>query len=336
MSVVNRAVAGFSTASLCALLAACSSAAATGGDVASVNGQKISRADFDKKLEAGPAGKSVLTQLVQQKLVDQYAADKKITVSDAEVAKKEDEIKAKYPPGQFEQILKQQGLSENDVHDILRQTVVIEKAVDPQIKVSDADIKAYFDKNHALLDKPEQVRARHILVADLKTANEVEAKLKAGGDFAALAKQYSTDPSTKDKGGELGFFGKGQMVPSFQAAAFAAPINSITPPVKSPFGYHVIQVEEKKPATKATIASAHDQILAQLKQQQQSQQIPVFLQTLKSGAKIDVYDDSLKDAFPSPLPAAAAPDASGAAAPAASSAAEPAASSAPAPASSGK
>lgn len=332
MSVVNRAVAGFATAALCALLAACSSAAATGGDVASVNGQKISRADFDKKLEAGPAGKSVLTQLVQQKLVDQYAADKKITVSDDEVAKKEDEIKAKYPPGQFEQILKQQGLTESDVHDILRQTVVIEKAVDPQIKVSDSDIKTYFDKNHALLDKPEQVRARHILVADLKTANEVEAKLKSGGDFAALAKQYSTDPSTKDKGGELGFFGKGQMVPSFQAAAFAAPVNTITAPVKSPFGYHVIQVEEKKPATKATIASAHDQILAQLKQQQQSQQIPIFLQTLKSGAKIDVYDDNLKDAFPSPLPAAAAPDASSAAAPAASSAAAPAASSAPAPA----
>jgi foldase protein PrsA len=314
MSVVNRALAGFSTAALCVSLAACSSANATGGgDVATVNGAGISRAAFDKKLEAGPAGKSVLNQLVQQKLVDQYADDKKITVSDAEIAKKEDEIKSKYPPGQFEQILKQQGLTENDVHDILRQTVVIEKAVDPLIKISDADVKSYFDKNHALLDKPEQVRARHILVADLKTANEVEAKLKAGGDFAALAKQYSTDPSTKDKGGELGFFGKGQMVPSFQAAAFAAPINTITAPVKSPFGYHIIQVEEKKPATKATLASAHDQIVAQLKQQQQSQQIPVFMQQLKSNAKIDVLDDSLKDAFPSPLPAAPPAGAAGAA-----------------------
>jgi foldase protein PrsA len=320
MVVVNRVVAGFATAALCVSLAACSSAAAGGGgDVASVNGQKISRNDFDKKLEAGPAGKSVLTQLVQQALVDQYATNNKITVSDDEIAKKEDEIKAKYPPGQFEQILKQQGLTETDVHNILRQTVVIEKAVDPNIKVSNSDIKSYFDKNHALLDKPEQVRARHILVADLKTANEVEGKLKAGGDFAALAKQYSTDPSTKDKGGELGFFGKGQMVPSFQAAAFSAPVNSITAPVKSPFGYHIIQVEEKKPATKATLASAHDQIVAQLKQQQQSQQIPVFLQQLKSTAKIDVYDDSLKDAFPSPLPAAPAPTpAASAPAPAAS------------------
>ena len=96
MSEVNRVVAGFATAALCVSLAACSTAGASGGDVASVNGTKITRSEFDKKLESGPAGKSVLTQLVQQTLVDQYATDKKITVSDVEVAKKEDEIKAKY------------------------------------------------------------------------------------------------------------------------------------------------------------------------------------------------------------------------------------------------
>ena len=123
---------------------------------------------------------------------------------------------------------------------------IIEQAVGPQVKVSDADIKAYFDKNHATLDKPEQVRARHILVADEKTADTIEAKLKAGGNFADLAKQYSTDPSTKDKGGELGFFGKGQMVPAFQAAAFSLPVGAISAPVKSPFGWHIINVEEKR------------------------------------------------------------------------------------------
>ncbi|MFN2459932.1 MAG: peptidylprolyl isomerase [Candidatus Velthaea sp.] len=317
MSNVNRAIASLATAALCTSLAACSGAGAAGGDVASVNGQKISRTDFDNKLEAGPAGKSTLTQLVQQVLVDQYARDKKIEVSDADVAKKENEIKGKYPPGQFEQILKQQGLTENDVHNILRQTIVIEKAVEPQVHISEADIKAYYDKNHAMLDKPEQVRARHILVADLKTANDVEAKLKGGAKFEELAKQYSTDPSSKDKGGELGFFGKGQMVAPFQDAAFKSPIGATTQPVKSPFGYHIIQTEEKKPAVHATLASAHDQIRDTLKQQQQSQQIPAFLAQLKAQAKIDVYDDRLKDAFP---PAAAAPAAASASAAAASAA----------------
>lgn len=309
---IIRAIAAVATVTLCAsALAACSSGNG-GGNVASVNGQNITRADFDKKLESSPTGKQVLTQMVQQSLVDSYGKDNKIDVTQAEIDKKENEIKAKYPAGQFDQILKQQGLSEADVQNILRQQIIIEKAVAPMVTVSDADIKAYFDKNHALLDKPEQVRARHILVADEKTAALVESKLKGGAKFDDLAKQYSTDPSTKDKGGELGFFGHGQMVPAFEKAAFALPINGISPPVKSPFGWHVIQTEEKHPATKATLASAHDTIKDTLTQQQQAQQIPVFLQQQRAKATIVINDDRYKDAFP-PAPPAAAPAASGAA-----------------------
>jgi foldase protein PrsA len=337
MSRMLRAAAALGTAALCASLAACASGSAAGGDVAAVNGQKISRADFDHKLESSPAARQTLTQLVQQDLIDQYAKDKNVTVTQAEIDKDESDIKAKYPPGQFENILKQQGLTEQDVQTILRQQLVLKKAVGGQVKISDADVKAFYDKNHAQFDKPAQVRARHILVADQNKAKDVLAKLKAGGSWDTLAKQYSTDPSTKDKGGELGFFGRGQMVPQFQDAAFGAKPGQIVGPIKSPFGYHVIQVEEKKAATKATYASVEKQIRDQLTSQQQSQQIPAFLQSLRSTAKIDVYDDRYKDAFPPPL---AAPAASGAAAPAASGAAAPAASgaaagsAAPAPAAS--
>jgi foldase protein PrsA len=300
---VNRA-ASLALAALCVSLAACSSGATeTGGDVATVNGQKISRAAFDQKLESGPSGKSTLAQLIQSSLVEQYATTNKIDVTDAEIAKREDEIKAKYPAGQFDQILKQQGLTENDVHQILRDQIIIEKAVAPKVTVSEADIKAFFTKNHALLDTPEQVQARHILVADEKTADDIEAKLKAGGDFAALAKQYSTDPSTKDKGGELGFFGKGQMVPAFQNAAFADPVGKVTAPVKSPFGWHIIQVEAKKPAVVATLTNAHDKIRDQLQQQARGQATPAFLQSLRAGAQITINDDRLKDALPPAAPA---------------------------------
>ena len=316
LSNVNRVVAGLATAALCVSLAACSGGA-SGGDIASVNGQKITKAEFDKKLEAGPAGKQTLQQLVQVSLIEQYAKDKNITVTDDEIKKEEDDIKSKYPPGQFEQILKQQGLTEDDVHQILRQKIITEKAVTPQIKVSDADVKTYFDKNHATLDKPLQVRARHILVADLKTANEVEAKLKAGGKFEDLAKQFSTDPSSKDKGGELGFFGKGQMVPAFQNAAFADPVGKITAPVKSPFGYHIIQVEEIKPAVKATLANSTAAIRTLLKQQEQTQAVPIFLNQLRANAKIEIYDDRFKDIFPPPVATSApAPAAAASTAPA--------------------
>jgi foldase protein PrsA len=316
MSKLIRTAAAVATAIVGVTFSGCSgSSGGSGGDIATVNDQHISKADFDRKLESSPTAKQVLTQMVQQALIDQYGKDQKIDISADAIAKKEADIKSKYPPGQFEAILRQQGLTETDVQNILRQQLIIEQAVGPQVKVSDADIKAYFDKNHATLDKPEQVRTRHILVADEKTADTIEAKLKAGGNFADLAKQYSTDPSTKDKGGELGFFGKGQMVPAFQAAAFSLPVGAISAPVKSPFGWHIINVEEKKPATHASLASAKAQIKDTLTQQLTQQQIPVFLQGLRAKATITVNDDRYKDAFPPPLPSAA--PAASAAAPAA-------------------
>jgi foldase protein PrsA len=286
-------------AAFCSSLAAC---AGGGGDVLSVNNQKISKADLDKKLEAGPAAKQTLNQMVQQALIDQYGKDAHVDVTVSDVDKKEAEVKAKYPPGQFEQILVQQGLTETDVQNILRQQIILERAVAPQVHVSDADIKAYFKQHHTQFDTAERVRARHILVADPKLAATIETKLKSGGNFADLAKQYSTDPSSKDKGGELGFFGKGTMVPAFQNAAFSMKVGETSAPVHSPFGYHIIQVEEVQPAKAATVASAHDQIVAALTQQQQAQQIPVFLQQLRGKANITVYDNRFKDLFPPPLP----------------------------------
>ena len=132
----------------------------------------------------------------------------------------------------------------------LREQIILDKALANQVTITPAQISQYFQKNHAAFDKPEQVQARHILVPDLATANKVKAALKSGPNFADVAKQYSTDPGSKDKGGELGLFRRGQMVPAFDAVAFSMPVNAISPPVKSPFGYHIIQVEAHQPGTK--------------------------------------------------------------------------------------
>jgi foldase protein PrsA len=287
-------------------LAACSSGG--GSAVATVNGQKITKADFDKKLETSPTGRGVLNQMIQSDLIDQYAKENNIEPTDAQINAEEDKVKARYPNGQFEQIVKQQGLTDADVKGIFRQQLVLQQAVSKNVPpVTDAQIKDYFNRNHALLDKPEQVRARHILVPDLKTAQTVEAKLKSGADFAALAKQYSTDPASKDKGGELGWFGHGQMVPTFDNAAFSLPIGKVSEPVKSPFGYHIIQVEEKRPAVKATLAGSSDQIRTLLQQQAQQQQIPVFMQNLRSKATITVADPRFSELANAPAAASAAP-----------------------------
>ncbi len=179
MSNPSRLLWGLSSALLgAALLAGCSNGGG-GASIASVNGENISKTQLDSKLEDSAASKQVLNTIVQGMLIDQYAKDNNITVPAADIKKKEDEIRSKYPPGQFDAILKQQNLTEADVQDILRQQLVLEAAVGKNVKITDAQIKDYFDKNHQTLDKPEQIRAKHILVADPKTAAMIEQQLRA-------------------------------------------------------------------------------------------------------------------------------------------------------------
>lgn len=310
MSKAHRLLAGLATALLTVSLAACGGGG--GGSVATVqlNGassQSISHADLDNKLESSPAARGVLQNMVMSMLIDQYAQQHKITVSQAEINKVEDQYKAQYPGDQWTELLKARSLSEQDVQDLIRRQIIIDKAVGSSIQISEKQIKDYFDKNHTQFDKPAEARARHILVPDLKTADKVEADLKSGKDFGAEAKQYSTDPGSRDKGGELGFFRKGAMVAAFDAYAFSAPIDKVSQPIKSPFGYHIIQVEERKPEQKATLASTHDQIAQMLRQQQESPLLQPFYQQLQSSAKIQINDPRFEGLFPSPPPQAGTP-----------------------------
>ena len=120
-------------------------------------------------------------------------------------------------------------------------------------KVTPEEVKARYDKELADLPKQEEVHARHILVATEDEAKAVIEALDKGGDFAALAKEKSSD-SNKDEGGDLGFFARGRMVPEFEEAAFAlAPGSYTKTPVKTQFGYHVIKVDEKRDVAPPTL-----------------------------------------------------------------------------------
>jgi foldase protein PrsA len=301
------------TVGLAGLLMGTSFAACSGGGaVATVNGQPISRSTFDARLESSPMGRTVLQQLVQETLIDQYAKSNNLTVTSAELDARENQIKANFPSGSWDEMLKARGLTEADVRSALREQLVLDKALAKDVTITPAQINDYFKKNHASFDKPEQVSARHILVPSLALANQIEADLKSGQQFADLAKKYSTDPGSKDKGGDLGQFRRGQMVPAFDKYAFSAPIGAISPPIKSPFGYHIIQVESRTPGQKATVASATPQILDTLRQQQEAPLIQPFLQGLQQKATIVVNDPQFAGLFPSPPPVPGAPAAASA------------------------
>ncbi|MDQ2873142.1 MAG: peptidylprolyl isomerase [Candidatus Eremiobacteraeota bacterium] len=314
MSKVHRLLTGVATALLTVSLAACQGSG-SGGSVVTVNGQGVSHADFDKQLENSPSARQVLQTMVTNTLLDQYAKQNNITVSDADIDKVVNQYKTQYPNGEFDTLLKARGMSEADFRNLIRPQLIVDKAVGGNIKISDADIAAYFKKNRAAFDTPSEVHARHILVPDLKTANKVEADLKSGKDFAAEAKQYSQDPGSKDKGGDLGWQRKGGLVPAFEKYAYTAPLNQTSPPIKSPFGYHIIQVIERKPAKVAKLSDVHDQIALTLRQQQEAPLVSPFIQGLLQKAKIDVNDPRFAGVFPSPAPAPGASAAPAASAP---------------------
>ena len=292
------------------LASACSAEDKT---LVSADNYKVSKGELDAKLEKQPVAGQVLRSMVEQDLIFQYAKDNNITVTDAEIDSKIADIKARLSDAQLAQALQQQGMTEQDLRDILHQQLIIKKAVDATIHVSDKQLSDYLAQNHTLLDQQAQVRARHILVSTQATAEMIEGKLKAGGDFAKLAAQYSTDPGTKDKGGELGFFTRTAMVKEFSDAAFSMKVGQVSAPVHSPYGWHIIHVKETKPAMVATVANSRQKILDNMLAAQEQAQYPAFMDKIMQGAKITVEDPQYADTFPSPqpAPAASAPQPSG-------------------------
>ncbi len=142
-----------------------------------------------------------------------------------------------------------------------------------QVKVSDQDLRSYYDAHKSEYAQEEQVKARHILVMVNDQRNdaqaqariaEVKKKLEGGADFAAMAREYSDDTASKDKGGDLGYFGRNKMVKEFEDAAFSAPPGKLVGPVKSSFGYHLIEVTDKRPAGEQPFDAVKEQIRARL------------------------------------------------------------------------
>lgn len=146
-----------------------------------------------------------------------------------------------------------------EAEDRALETAVLHKTVAPQI--TDAAVKARYDKDVAGKSGPEEVHARHILVDDEATAKKIIAELSKGGDFTALSKQYSKDPGAAKQGGDLGFFKQDEMVPEFATAAFALQPGQVSQtPVHTQFGWHVIQVLEKRKAPPPSFEQAKDEL----------------------------------------------------------------------------
>ncbi|MDI6025740.1 peptidylprolyl isomerase [Corticibacterium sp. UT-5YL-CI-8] len=161
-------------------------------------------------------------------------------------------------------------------------------------KITDEQIRARYDKEMADTPPANEVHARHILVKTKEEADAIVKKLDAGEDFQKLANENTTDPSGKTSGGDLGYFGQGQMVPEFETAAFALDVGAYTKePVQSQFGWHIIKVEDKRTQQPPAFDTVKDQIRSLLIRDTYFEQV----KAIREAAKVEVQDEELKKAL---------------------------------------
>ncbi|WP_237391680.1 peptidylprolyl isomerase [Paenibacillus dendrobii] len=262
---------------------------ASGGDneaVATVNGDKITKDKLYGELVAA-GGSQTLDGMISETLVNQEAAKKGIKVTQADIDKETAFIKKSYgSEEEFKAALQQNNLTDEEFNKQMDMQVKLRKLIEPDVKVSDDDVKKYFEDNKASFDTPEQVKASHILVATKEEADAILKQLKDGADFATLAKEKSTDPGSKANGGDLGYFGRNQMYKEFEDAAFGLKDGELSGVIKTDAGYHIIKRTGYKAAHTATLDEKKADIKEQLIYQAIMTKAPTWLSDIKAKAKI--------------------------------------------------
>ena len=248
--------------------------------IAEVNGDTITTGDFQKELENLPpylkpmadtteGKKELLDTMVVRELILQQARKDGLDKS-PEVAVKLEELKKRVVVESF-----------------------LKKKVEEQAKVSDEEMKKFYEENKDKFKSGEQVKASHILMKTEKEAQDVLKELKGGAKFEELAKKHSID-SAAAKGGELGWFSKGSMVPEFESVVFGLKEGETSGIVKTKFGYHIIKLTGKRPAGTRTLDEVKEQITAALLPAKQQEVFQKLKDEIKKGAKVSVKEDVLK------------------------------------------
>jgi len=290
--------------------------------VAVVNGVNIASKDFNQALNyylqmVAQRGQqipesqmpeikdAILENLIITELLFQESKQKGIQVNAEDITKQLQSIKQQVPSeAEFKKLLGENQITESDLRLQIGRDMAIRQLIDKEVAqkvmITDEESKTYYDTHPQSFVQPEQVRASHILIrvdADATEAQKTEArkkittiqqKLKKGEDFATLADNYSEDTTSK-KGGDLGYFGRGQMVEPFEKAAFSLKPSEISDIVETQYGYHLIKVVDKKPEAKLTYAAVKDRLDQYLKQQKLQSAEKLYIDNLRKNAAVEKF-----------------------------------------------
>ena len=289
---------------------------------AEINGVVITREQFDKELnihlervarqgrqvpdaQLAAIKNDILEGLIEREVLYQESQKAGIKVKDQTIDEQLAAVKKRFPSeAEYKTALGKMNLTEDEVKMQISRGLAIRQLIEQQVTskivITDVETKAYYDSNPQMFKQPGQVKASHILIkveagADdaqkaeaRKKIETVQQKVKAGGDFAELAKEYSEGPSNT-RGGDLGFFRRGQMVKPFEDAAFTMKANDVSDIIETRFGYHIIKVYEIKPEQTRAYADVKDQLNQRIKQEKIEKNANLYISQLKKDAKIEKY-----------------------------------------------
>jgi peptidyl-prolyl cis-trans isomerase C len=274
--------------------------------VARVNGKPIFREELERQIllidrnfparasesESRKFSGEVLRQMIRRRLLLQEAAKKQITVTPAAASKMISEQTGEMSREDREEALKNAGITYEEWKNRLLDDQIIDQLVRtvirPTIQVSDKELEAYYQDHPQEFQTPERVRVRQIVLAKEEEARQVRKRITDGKeDFALVAVEVSLSPDAAE-GGEIGTFARGQMPKEFDDVCFSLEIGEISPVVKSPYGYHIFQVEERFPAGQESFKEARDKIYKKLLEDKEEKAFQEHQKNLWNQAKISI------------------------------------------------
>ena len=246
-----------------------------------------------------------LDTLIDFELLYQESQARGVTVSDAAVDQDIARTKSKFPdPRSFDAALKAKGMTRDSLRRDTRKTMAVSRLLEGSVfkdaQVSDEQIKDFYERNKQEFKHPPQTRASHILIrvpenasaseqaAAKKQAAALLAQLQAGADFAQLAREHSQDSATAARGGDLGYFAKGDMVEAFEESALALAPGQLSAVVSTPYGYDIIKVIDRRDAGYEPLADVQERIRAVLLKTERQKRQTAFIAELRQKAKVEI------------------------------------------------
>ncbi len=255
-----------------------------------------------------------IDELITDEVLYQEAEKKEISVTKEQLKQQMETLKGRYPDEEtYKSTIESAGFSEKSFKEYIRRNLIIQKLlqqeVESKIQIKEADLKQFYEENKAYFEMPEQIEARHILISTegmetkdekrqaFREAQTIKVKLDNGADFAQTAREESDGPSSS-KGGSLGTFGRGSMVPAFEETAFTLEPGEISDVVETRFGYHIIQVTNTIEAGTVPFDQAKANIEQFLIQQKHQEIYNDYITQLREAAdiqKTEIESDSSQD-----------------------------------------